>query len=140
MKYYSETLKKFYDTEADLVDAEKAEEEKLAKVESTKKQLAKAVEVADKNVDLAYEQYDKAQQDIVKLKEEYEKKIQEVLKPAVKAVTDATSERAKAIRAFNDKYGVYTTSYTGDKALKEYEKITKRFCDIFNMDYFPFIW
>ena len=63
MKYYSEQLEKFYDSEADLIEAEKSELEKKHLAEVSRKELAKKVEAADKRIELAYENYEKVKKE-----------------------------------------------------------------------------
>ena len=50
MRYYSDELKKFYDKEEDLVEAETEAKEKKELTEVTRKELAKKIEQADSNI------------------------------------------------------------------------------------------
>ena len=131
MKYYSEKLNKTFDTEADCLAAEKKHEEELAAKKkqeeqalATKKELAKEIESAEEKVNLAYKDYDAAVEAVKKLREEFNKKAEEILNPAKEAISKAQEDRYKAIRAFNERYGVYTTTLSGDKAAKELDRIT----------------
>lgn len=122
MRYYSDELKKFFDTEESLL----AEEEK-ARVEAeekkiTKAKLAKAVEDADKALDNAYECLGEAKKKVAELQKEYDEKVDAIMNPARDLIKECTKARAEAIKAFNDKFGVYTTTYTGNKALNEFAK------------------
>ena len=123
MKFYSEELKKFFDTEEQCL----AEEEK-ARVEAeekkvTKAKLAKAVEDAEKDLDEAYAGLEEAKQQVAELQKEYDEKVDAIMNPACDLIKECTKARAEAIKEFNEKYGVYTTTYTGNKALNEFAKI-----------------
>jgi hypothetical protein len=123
MKFYSEELEQFFDTEEQcLAEEEKAriaaEEKKV-----TKAKLAKAVEDADKALDLAYEGLEEAKNKVLELQKEYDAKVDEIMDPALEAIKECNKARTDAIREFNDKYGVYTTTYTGNKALNEFAKV-----------------
>lgn len=123
MKFYSEKLKQFFDTEEQcLAEEEKArvaaEEKKV-----TKAKLAKAVEDADKALDNAYECLEGAKKKVAELQKEYDEKVDAIMSPARDLIRECTKARADAIKAFNDKFGVYTTTYTGNKALNEFVKL-----------------
>ena len=136
MRYYSDELKQFFDTEEKLL----AEEEK-ARVEAeekkvTKAKLAKAVEDADKDLDEAYAGLEAAKQKVAELQKEYDEKVDAIMNPARDLIKECTKARAEAIKAFNDKFGVYTTTYTGNKALNEMVKMEKIFDNIFKRFYY----
>jgi DNA repair ATPase RecN len=123
MKFYSEELKEFFDTEEQCL----AEEEK-ARVEAeekkvTKAKLAKAIEDADKDLDEACAGLEVAKQQVAELQKEYDEKVDAIMNPARDLIKECTKARADAIKAFNDKFGVYTTTYTGNKALNEFAKL-----------------
>ena len=122
MKFYSEELKKFFDTEGQcLAEEEKArvaaEEKKV-----TKAKLAKAVEDADIALDKAYEDLKAAKEKVEELQKEYDEKVDAIMDPACAKIQECTKARADAIKEFNDNFGVYTTTYTGNKALNEFAK------------------
>lgn len=123
MKFYSEELKQFFDTEEQcLAEEEKArvaaEEKKV-----TKAKLAKAVEDAEKDLDEAYAGLEEAKKKVAELQKEYAEKVDSIMNPARELITECTKIRAEAIKEFNDKFGVYTTTYTGNKALNEFVKL-----------------
>ena len=135
MRYYSDELKKFFDTEESLL----AEEEK-ARVEAeekkvTKAKLAKAVENADKALDNAYEALQNAKLEVEKLQQEYDEKVDSIMNPVIRHLKLMQKERADAIKAFNEKFGVYTTTYTGNEAFNELVKMEKIFDNIFKRFY-----
>ena len=143
MKYFSEKLNKAFDTEEECLTAEAAfdkEQEEKKKQEElavvTKKNLAKDIETAGEKVNLAYKEYDAALEEVKKLKEEYSRKAEEILNPAKKAIKDAQKERYDAIKKFNENYGVYTTTYTGDKAVSEFNRVSRWIDSIFPFDLF----
>jgi chromosome segregation ATPase len=123
MKFYSEELKKFFDTEEQCL----AEEEK-ARVEAeekkvTKAKLAKAVEDAEKELDKAYAALKTAEEKVEELQKEYDDKVDAIMTPAHDKIKECAKARAEAIKQFNDNFGAYTTTYSGNKALNEFVKI-----------------
>lgn len=135
MKFYSEELKKFFDTEEQCLSEEEkarvaAEEKKV-----TKAKLAKAVEDADKALDNAYECLEEAKKKVAELQKEYDEKVDAIMNPARDLIKECTENRANAIKEFNDTFGVYTTTYTGNKALNEMLKMNKVFDNFFNRFY-----
>lgn len=136
MKFYSEELKKFFDTEEQCL----AEEEK-ARVEAeekkvTKAKLAKAIEDAERDLDEAYAGLEEAKHRVAELQKEYDEKVDAIMNPACDLIKECTKARADAIKTFNDKFGVYTTTYTGNKALNEFAKID----NIMNQLWKKFYW
>ena len=146
MKFYSEITKDFYDSEKALLDAEAAatattecdmcecreecesdqcvhtkdvESKDTTETKLTRKQLAANVEKADKVLAEARANLEVANQKAEKLSKEYLKSIEDLLNPARKAVNDAQAAKYEAIREFNEEYGPYKVSYTGDKAAQE---------------------
>lgn len=140
MKYYSEELKKFYNTESELIEAEKESACLKERAESTKKELAKKVEAAEKRVEDAYDAYQEVRKSADKIVEEANEKIKQIIDPAKQEIKDAEYARTEAIKEFNSKYGVYTTTYSGDKALKEYERFARSFDETFRDFWKPFSW
>lgn len=138
MKYYSEDLKKFYDSEEELVSAEKEAQEKKELAEVSRKEMAKKVDTANTRIKLAYENYEDAKKQVNEIVEEAKKKIKETIEPAKKEIKDAENERLEAIRDFNSKYGVYTETYTGDKAVEQYNRAVRHFNSIFENVWKPF--
>ena len=57
--------------------------------------------------------------------------MKEILEPACKKVIDARKERLDAIMEFNRKFGTYHKSYSGNDALKEFEKLYTDFSSMF---------
>ena len=122
MRFYSDELKKFFDTEEQcLAEEEKARQEAEEK-KITKAKLAKAVEDADKDLDEAYAGLEEAKKQVAELQKEYDEKVDAIMNPAYDLIKECTKARANAIKQFNDNFGVYTTTYTGNKALNEFAK------------------
>lgn len=145
MKYFSEKLNKAFDTEQLCLDAEaqyekeQAEQKKKEELAiATKKEMANAIEKADQEIDMAYDSYNKAVKQVEELKKEYDKKAEEILKPAREAIKDAQKKRFNALKEFNQKYGTYTKTYTGDKALKEFNRLDSLFDVFFPFNIFKF--
>lgn len=123
MRYYSDELKKFFDTQEQCLAAEEKARIDLEEKNITKAKLAKEINDAEKLVDEAYEELECAKKKVCELQKEYDERVDSIMTPAVNRVTECTKIRAEAIKKFNDNYGVYTTTYTGNKALNEYLKI-----------------
>ena len=138
MRYYSDELKKFYDKEEDLVKAETEAKEKKELTEVTRKELAKKVEQADSSIEIAYDNYNKAKEEVPKLVDETKTKINQIMEPARKQIEEAEHAKYEAIKEFNSKYGVYTATYTGDKAEQHYNKMIKHFNSVFENMWKPF--
>lgn len=150
MKFYSEKTQKFYDSEMECRKAEiqfiqdeqaaKAKEKqpletkkkKDAAVSKEKKELVSAIEDADAKLTSAYQKYDLAKETAEKIYVKARQDASSVLATAREEIEQAQKERFEAISKFNDKYGAYTTSYTGDKAYREFMRSMKFFDDIFN--------
>lgn len=60
MKYYSEDLKKFYDSEADLLKAEDEAKKQKDIAENSRKEMARKIDEANDRIDRAYQSYDAA--------------------------------------------------------------------------------
>ena len=129
MKYYSEKLNELFNSPEELEAAEKTVTSKKAKKKTvetaeqpkapSRKELAAAVEAADELVKKCYADYDQAQLKVEELSKSYLAEIDKILGDAKKAVKDAERARYDAIRKFNDTYGAYQVTYTGDKAADE---------------------
>ena len=135
MNYYSEILKKQFDTEKECLDAEakhqKYLEEQKAKenenkliVSKEKKELSKAVEEAEKAVADAFAQYELVEAKVTELMNDCKKQIDELRKPAKLAIQKAEQQKYEAIAAYNKKYGTYSVVYTGDKAFNEFKRLS----------------
>lgn len=132
MKYYSEQLKSMFDTEEQLLAAEETARQKKESAKVTKAKYAKAVKDAENQVEIAHKSYDKAISKVQELQKEYDQKVKEIMDPAVDQLVKAQKDRADAITKFNDKYGTYTTTYTGNEALKEFDKFVARCSKLFD--------
>lgn len=123
MRYYSDELKQFFDTEEKLLAEEEKARQAAEEKKVTKAKLAKAVDDADKALDNAYECLEEAKKKVAQLQKEYDEKVDAIMNPARDLIKECTKARAEAIKKFNDKFGVYTTTYSGNKALNEFAKI-----------------
>ena len=142
MKFYSELLDKLYDSTEQLTEEETAylkkkadaEAKKAAKNEqpaNLKKELAKAIEDADAELDDAYEAYKEAKQTCNEMWEETRKLVADIMQPATQIVKTAQAKRLEAIQNFNKEFGAFRTTYTGDKAQKEFERCLSDFDSLF---------
>lgn len=139
MKYFSEKLNRVFDTEKELKaeeakldstqetsnnedsrlkDVEKVKENSVSKAPS-KKQLAAAVEDAETALKEAHANYDVAKQKVEELSKKYLEEVDAILNPAKDAVKKAEQNRYEAIRKFNESYGAYQVTYTGERAAQE---------------------
>lgn len=132
MKFYSEELKRFFDTEEQCLAEEEKARQKAEEKKVTKAKLAKAIEDAEKDLDEAYAGLEEAKQKVAELQKEYDEKVDAIMNPARDLIKECTKNRAEAIKTFNEKFGVYTTTYTGNKALNEMVKMDKIFDNLFN--------
>lgn len=138
MKYYSESLKKFYDSESDLLKAEEEEKKQQAIAETSRKEMAKNIEEANTRIDKAYEEYEVAKKKVDDLIAETRQKVKSILDPAKKEISDAENARMEAIKEFNKKYGVYTETLSGDKAVEQYNRVLNQFNSTFENFWKPF--
>lgn len=138
MKFYSEVLEKVFDDVDTLNSEEAAYQQKLAEqkakegaITSRKKELAKAIEVADNELDAAYEAYEEAKKTCDEMREETKRLIAEIMEPATQIVKTAQAKRLEAIQNFNKEFGAFRTTYTGDRAQKEFERSLSSFDTLF---------
>lgn len=143
MKYWSELLQKPFDTEKECLQAEKEFKRKKAQEDVTKsaisadkKLMASKIEEADKKLKDANENYKLAKNQAAEILEKSNKEVQEILDVAKESVRQAEKDRLEAVRAFNEKYGAYTTTLTGEQATEEFNKAISKLTNDFN----PFRW
>ena len=132
MKYYSETLKRLFDTPEELEEHEIAYARDKAKDELSKKVLSKKIEDADKLVDSAYKEYEDAKSRAAEILEKSNQQVADILNEAKAKISEAEKERTNAIVAFNQKYGTYRVNYTGERAKNESERINRMINDVFS--------
>ena len=123
MRFYSDDLKQIFDTEEQCLAEEEKARQAQEKKKVTKAKLAKAVEDADFALDKAYEELKQAKEAVSELQKEYDAKVAAIMNSARDKIKECTKLRAEAIKNFNDRFGVYTTTYTGNKALNEFAKM-----------------
>lgn len=129
MKFYSEKLNRVFDTPEALNEAEALEctcescdDEMVTPKEvkaPTKKQLAADVEAAEQRLKEAYADYEVAKKQVEELSKTYLESVEAILTPAKEAVKKAEQERYDTIRKFNESFGAYQITLTGEKAAKE---------------------
>lgn len=135
MKYYSEILKKVFDTPEALNDAEADSKRAEVEKEETRKAMAIRIEKAQEEVDKAYQTYEHSLEDAQKILDESNAKVEKLLKCAKSTIEEAEYRKLEAIKKFNSKFGPYTTTYTGDKAKTEFDKLVSRLDNDF-----PLLW
>lgn len=142
MKYYSELLETMFETPESLMDAENTHLNELAKQQEEaalkksqeskrRKELAQKVEAADKEVEAAYKNFEKAKAEANAIMSQAQEVADQLIRPAAVAVEDAHKQRVKAISEFNAEFGPFTTSYTGDKAKREFDRINSMLSELF---------
>lgn len=134
MKYFSEKLSKLFDSEEQLFQAEaeendRQEKERIAKAERSKqkKEYADKIEKAQSDVDKAYEDLETAKEEVREILEASNARMNKILNEAKDKVRAAEKTKMDALSEFNKRFGAYTTSYTGEKAEAEYNKLLKKF-------------
>lgn len=135
MKFYSEVTRQLYDTQEQLVEAERAfngqnvnkrmaKADKILKNEEmklpSKKQLAAEVEAAEAKVSEAKANMELAKQKAQEVSKKYLEELDAIMEPAKQQLKDAQKARYDAIQRFNEAYGAYTTTYTGARAADEF--------------------
>lgn len=132
MKYYSEVLNSYFNTEKECLEAEKnrkvrvAEDRQEAKensLQKEKKEAAKKVEQAEAALSEAYDELQLAKQRAGEIMQEAKTQCAEMISRASKKVNEKEGEKLIAIRNFNERFGVYSKVYTGEKASKEMARV-----------------
>jgi len=124
---------KEYESVEKCLEADKAfdEEQKSKELEESnkrnciskrKKELADLVKESDNKLREAEESYEKCKAEANRIIKEANEKAREILTEGLNKVEAATKERTKAIQTFNNEFGPYMISYTGDAASKEYAR------------------
>lgn len=131
-----ETVEECVKAEKALDEAEAAKEKALAEKKNAisvrKKEKAAAIQKAEDALNLASTELDKTREDARKLVEEAQEKARAMIKEASAKYRVASEARYKAISDFNKEFGTYTTTYTGQKALEEYNRAVRHFNDFFD--------
>lgn len=143
MKYYSEVLDDKFDTEEELLKAEeeyktlqqskkeKADKER-ALVSKEKKASADIIKKAEDEVSVAQEKFNAAKKEAQEILDEARKQAEDIIRSSSKELSVAQEKRYRALRDFNEKFGPYTVSYTGEKAYNEFKKAVDYFNDLFD--------
>jgi YesN/AraC family two-component response regulator len=147
MKFYSEKLKKLFDTEKDLVAAEKVVDEENAKKElaaSQKKEEANKVQDAFKARNAARREYNTK---LIEARKIYNDALVVAKKAFNEAVNEAASAKDKAEDAYNDALKEFTAKHgsfhmtlkDGDNVVtisnssdKNFEDMGKEYSDFLN--------
>lgn len=161
MKYYSEVLKKPFETVEELEEAETKHQEMLdnrAKAvedeRKSRKEAAELIEKREKELDETYIELDTAKarvkelsskldaeirelertykDQVAELKRDYSEEKRTILEPAFAKVKEAQDAKYEAIKAFNEKHGAYTKVYTSNNAVDEYKKLSRQLENLFN--------
>lgn len=138
MKYFSETLNKLFDTEDALNKAENELKAKNESIAEQKKKYATAIEEAEKNAKASYEAYESVKKDANKILSDARQIANSLLKEAKDNVLKAEDEWAHAVIEFNDKFGPYKTTYTGEDAKLAAKKANSLLDEIFSSMFWVF--
>ena len=138
--FYSEKLNKNFESEEACIKAEQeyddariAEQERKNTISKKKKELSDKIAAADKVIDEKYKNYDLATERASDIMCKARQESDAIIREAVVEVEKATESRMNLIKEFNEQFGPYTTQYTGDRALYEYNKVLRYFKDIFRL-------
>lgn len=132
MKYYSDKTKKFYETEEECEKDEEIFDSYKRRNSNLKKQLAKKVEDSDKELNDAYDKYKIAKDEASKILKEAEERANAVVNDARAEVVKAQKNKEDTLRNFNEKFGNYTVTYTGEDAVKEFKRAFDWIDNFFN--------
>lgn len=102
-----------------------------------RKELADYVERSERDLDEANKQYSLAQDKAAEILEDANEKASEILRKARAGVKAAERIRRDAILAFNKEFGTYTATYSGQKAIDEFNRSMSRFMNPLT-DFFKF--
>ena len=137
MKYFSEITGKTYNTADECLEAEKALAESKKNESQRKKELCAKIDEAEQKI------ADARKND--KLTREEVRKEFEALKVRLQnskdAIAEAESEKYKAVSDFVDEFGSYKKTYTGEDAVREYDKAVDFYQCMFDSIFtdFPFL-
>lgn len=139
MLYYSEKLEELFETQKALEIAEseydkgqKEKEKREKDKKAEKKRLAKLIEDAEADIDKARDEFIEVKAEAMKIVESTEETVNKMLKDAEDKITQAQERRYEAIKNFNEKFGTYTKTYTGDKAYNEFKRNVDLMSLLFN--------
>ena len=132
MKYYSDKTKKFYETADECMTEEKVFDSCKKQNSVLKKKLADDVAQAESKLNEAYDNYSAARDEASSIVREAEKKAKLIVDAARDNVVKAQKEKETALRNFNDKFGTYTVTYTGEDAMREFRRATDILDTLFN--------
>ena len=141
MKYYSEVLDDFFDTEQELIDAEADQKEKdmdELEVKTEQEILRNKIEAVCKNIDEAIKSVRAAEEQVKELQKKYDEEIEAIDLKYDELVNDIMSPVNQDLRAhmlcrdellleYNQKYGPYTNVFTGKDALNRCSHINNLF-------------
>lgn len=119
------TIRECADAEA-AVAAKRVEAQK-AEVSKKKRELAKIIDEAEVEVIEAYKKYEDTKKEVQKLLEESNEQMTKLIKDASDSVKTAEQKRRDAILNYTSTFGPYQRVYSGDRAIKEYERVEKQF-------------
>ena len=137
MKYISEITGKTYNTADECIEAEKAFAETKKTESQRKKELCAKIDEAEKLISEAHEKDKVVREEVRKEFEALKAKLQE----SRKAIDDAELKKYEAVSEFVKEFGPYKKTFTGEEAIKEYNKSVKFWQDAFDVFYrdFPFL-
>lgn len=150
MKYYSEKTKEFYDSAEACQNAESSLETQLAlkkkleedlkkakeeanklQVSKEKKELATAIEKAEEKVSEAYNKLEAAYTQANEIISEAKSRANDIIKESRADLRKAQQEKYNAVSEFNKKFGTYTTTYSGERAMEEIRRTNSWMNDLF---------
>ena len=130
MKFYSEKLKRLFDTQKELEDAEHEKflkeqlvKEKENKKASEKEEYKKRIENARLVLKECRERYQKAREEAARILEESNAQAEKVLDEAEEPLKQAKNNLQDYITDYTKKFGAYKVTYTGEEAEEKKDSI-----------------
>ena len=128
MKYYSEILDDFFDTEKELIDAEAAQKAQDLVTETEEEFLKQEIEKAELAIKEAYDTVDAAKKQVKELQKKYDEEIEainlkynelvdDIMNPANDQLMKALSAKDDLMLEYNKKYGPYIRVYQDKESL-----------------------
>lgn len=125
MKYYSDVLNKLYDTEKELVEAEKACEKEKKDKEVARIASEAVIKKAKEEVDLAAKDYEAAKKRAAELLDSSNKEVEKIMKDAEDAYKKAENAYFRALWDQKKKFGTYEAKEKAISTCKTFSELSK---------------
>lgn len=125
MKYYSDVLNKIYDTEEELVEAEKAFEREKKDREAAKEAGEAAISVAKEVLDKVAKEYELAKDKAAEILDTSNKEVEKIMKDAEDAYKKAEEAYFRALWDQKKKFGTYKAKEKAISTCKTFSELSK---------------